>query len=168
LRLAPEHVESGTIAAMIEPTTATATPDILATGDALATAGRWAAALASWEDAARRDPSVAGAVEDRVTWFLDETGTRRISHRQLHPAWILTFLLATLCAAGFVAIAGTPGSAGANLWAVAAWIMIVVAAVASVIGARERSRQDVHRLFQRATQVARQREADMAQRNGET
>jgi hypothetical protein len=144
---------------MSEPRTVPDTPDILATGDALAAAGRWSAALASWQDAARRDPSVIGGVEQRLTWLLDETGAGSVTERLPSLYLGLVFALATLLGILFVAVAGEPGTTGANFWAVAAWIMIGVAAVASILASRRRPGSEFQNLYQRAERVARQRDA---------
>lgn len=107
----------------------------LSTADALAEAGHWLAAIEAWQGAAAEHPSLQPAVERRLEWFLSESGYSPRSWRRTLPP-VLAFLAMTTLGTSFLMFAGEPGSTGANLWAAATWVAIVVAMVAALVGAR--------------------------------
>ncbi len=107
----------------------------LETADALARAGDWPAAIEAWRVAAADDPSLRPAVEQRLAWFLGETGQANGNWRRvLSP--MLMFLAMTLLGMSFLLFAGEPGSTGANFWAVGFWVATAIACVAALIAAR--------------------------------
>jgi hypothetical protein len=146
--------ESSTIGGMSTPTIQSNVPaDALATGDAFATSGRWLAAVDAWAAAVRADPTTSAAAERRLEWLLRETSSRDGGVGRILPL-LLAFAAATLLAMSFLAFAGTPGSRSANLWAIATWVMIAIAAVSAVVAARESGEASLDQRFARARRVA--------------
>jgi hypothetical protein len=150
-----DAARSGTIAGVERlPADVTTALESLSTGDTLASSGAWTAALNAWSDAARLDPSMRPAVEQRLMWLLAEAGDRPAWFRSRQVALVALFALASIAATVFVLIAGTPGTPAANGWAVAAWVMILVASVAAVLAARAPAPEPYPQLVRRASRVA--------------
>jgi hypothetical protein len=157
--------KSATIDSMREPeTTIDSSSRALLAGDALAEVGDWSAAIETWRSALRSDPAERSAVERRLTWFLANSGaTPRRESRTLRLVVVAT--IATALATAFVLIPDEPGPRSADLWAVAAWVMIVVAAASVLTAARYSGGEPVERLLERAREVARTIDTT---RNGQT
>jgi len=107
----------------------------LTSGDLAAGEDRWSDAIDSWEHAVRTKPELEPAVGARLNWYLahkhgssHESGPLRNSVHLM-----LWSLAAALIAGALVLIPDTPGSVLSNLFAVGAWIMIVLSAVMAVI-----------------------------------
>jgi ABC-type Fe3+ transport system permease subunit len=107
----------------------------LSTGDALATAGDWPAAIDAWQRAAGANAALRPAVDRRLAWFLTETGRRAARELRVVPL-VIAFVGALVLGIAFLALAGTPGSRSADLWAIATWAMVAVAAVSALLAAR--------------------------------
>lgn len=132
----------------------------LSIGDTLAESGDWPQALSSWEDAVLGDTSLRPAVERRLIWLLRETG-RGTSGQGFGtgPMALLsggTAGVATAC----VLLAGEPGTTAANLWATAAWILIVISIAFAILAARGPGSETYEELIHRARETAVQLEHD--------
>jgi hypothetical protein len=147
--------KSATIDSMREPETTIDSSDrALLAGDALAEGGDWSAAIETWRSALRSDPAERPAVERRITWFLaNADATPRRGSRTVRL--VVVAAVATVLATAFVLIPDEPGTRSADLWAVAAWVMIAVAAISVLTAARYSGSEPVERLLNRARDVAR-------------
>jgi peptidoglycan/LPS O-acetylase OafA/YrhL len=122
-------------------------------GDALAETGDWPAAIEAWRCAVRAQPELRPAVERRLEWFLTETGSPAGARNGVLPL-ALACLAATALGMAFLMLAGEPGSTGANLWALATWVMIGVAIVAALLAARRSGDAPLTELIDRARRSA--------------
>ncbi len=148
-------VKSATIDPMREPATTTDTSDrMLIAGDVLAEGGDWPAAIEAWQSALRSDPAERSAVERRLTWFLANAGATSRRGSRTGRLVVIAAIAAALATA-FVLIPDEPGTRSADLWAVAAWAMIAVAAVSVLSAARYSGGEPVEHLLDRAREVAR-------------
>lgn len=127
----------------------------LSSGDALATAGDWPAAIAAWERAAADHAALRPAVERRLTWLVAEAGQPAAREHRILPL-VLAFLVAVALGMAFLMFAGEPGSRGADLWAVATWAMVAVAVVAALVAARRSGQAQGGHLAARARRAADQ------------
>lgn len=146
-------------------TTSDSTSVSLRTGDSLARAGDWVRALQEWHEAVTENVSLQPAVEQRLVWFLNETGEGGTVRRTTTGLRVLIMVVTAAAAAAFVLAAGEPGTTKANIWAVAAWFMIAISATCAVAGARAPRSESFEALMTRARTTAN-RLVDDTMRNG--
>lgn len=131
------------------------THPLLTSGDTHAIAGRWVPALEAWYQAAKSDDTLQAAVTRRLDWFLAESGQPVQETTGATLRLVSISFTAAVLATVFVLIPNDPGSTTSNIWASAAWILIVGSAVTAIVAARGRTRASLHQMMQRAEVIAR-------------
>jgi len=130
------------------------TANPLGIGDSLAEAGDWAGAVQAWNAAVSSNAGLQPAVERRISWFLEETGHRHGRSASVNRWLVLGTVIGAVLATVIVVFAGEPGTSAANLWALAAWLLIVVSTVAAILAARRPGAEPYHVRVARARLVA--------------
>jgi hypothetical protein len=140
-------------------TTSDNTEPNLRAGDALAEAGDWPAAIEAWSTALKASPGSRDPVQQRLTWFLGEAQPRWNRHSRT-LLLVATATLSAILATVFVLIPDDPGARSANMWAIAAWIMIAVATVLVILAARGADNDSPERLLKDARNAARKLDSE--------